>query len=146
MDKDFSSLFCGEEKKGDILDEAGKKLGTHTGIFRFTVGQRRGIGGGMKEPMYVKGISAKNNTVTLAPLRHLETNEIKIRDTIVHTELPKWMGVKFRSSGKEIACEFNAKENTIHLKEKITKIAAGQSAVFYTAEGLVLGGGIVTDK
>lgn len=44
----------------------GNILGTHKGIIRYTVGQRKGLGLALKEPMYVAKVDVKNNTVVLA--------------------------------------------------------------------------------
>lgn len=51
---------------GDFLDTKGNVLGTHQGVIRYTIGQRKGLGIAFGTPMYVKSIDVQNNTVTLA--------------------------------------------------------------------------------
>jgi len=58
-------------KNGDIVDTSGKVLGTHHGIHRYTIGQRRGLGVAMGRPYYVVHINADNNMVTLGPKEEL---------------------------------------------------------------------------
>ena len=50
---------------GDFVDTAGRVLGTHRGVIHYTVGQRRGLGISAPERLYVCGVSAEDNTVTL---------------------------------------------------------------------------------
>jgi tRNA-specific 2-thiouridylase len=54
-------------RKGNIIDNSGKILGTHNGIHRFTIGQRRGLRVAMGVPYYVTKLNATENTVTLGP-------------------------------------------------------------------------------
>src|SRR5438876_526042 len=68
-DGDYASFV--ERKKpavaraGAIVDEQGQKLGTHTGVHRFTVGQRKGLGVASSSPLYVLKIDADAGTVTV---------------------------------------------------------------------------------
>src|SRR5262245_9994226 len=59
-------LSAEQVKAGEIVDQDGQVLGTHDGIHRFTVGQRRGLGlGGLTEPRYVTHIDAQSGRVTV---------------------------------------------------------------------------------
>jgi tRNA-specific 2-thiouridylase len=58
-------------RDGNIIDSSGKVLGTHHGIHRYTIGQRRGLRVAMGRPYYVVRIDAENNTVTLGPKEEL---------------------------------------------------------------------------
>ena len=51
------------ERPGDVVDRRGRRLGSHNGHHNFTVGQRRGLGVGGGEPLYVLGTDAETNTV-----------------------------------------------------------------------------------
>ncbi len=55
----------GRIRPGRVIDGAGRVLGEHAGIHRFTVGQRRGLGIAAGEPMYVSAISAATGDVTV---------------------------------------------------------------------------------
>jgi tRNA-specific 2-thiouridylase len=58
---------------GPFLDAAGRRLGTHRGIIRYTVGQRRGLGLAAEEPLYVLAIEPERNAVVVGPKRALES-------------------------------------------------------------------------
>jgi tRNA-specific 2-thiouridylase len=57
---------------GVIRDVDGRVLGTHAGVHRFTVGQRKGLGVSSRIPLYVVGIDARQDTVTVGPRSALE--------------------------------------------------------------------------
>src|SRR4029079_15232516 len=52
---------------GPVIDEDGRGLGRHQGIWRFTRGQRRGLGGGGGRPLYALGGDAATNTLVVGP-------------------------------------------------------------------------------
>ena len=58
---------------GRFEDAAGRPLGTHRGIIHYTVGQRRGLGLAAETPLYVIGIDAGRNAVTVGPRAALES-------------------------------------------------------------------------
>ncbi|HEX9878919.1 MAG TPA: tRNA 2-thiouridine(34) synthase MnmA, partial [Candidatus Binatia bacterium] len=53
----------GQSLEGEIVDRWGKSLGSHSGIHRFTVGQRKGLGVSASHPLYVLGIEEKSKQV-----------------------------------------------------------------------------------
>ncbi len=69
---DFVERVAGERlRAGSIRDEAGNVIGSHDGVHRFTVGQRRGLGIAAAEPLYVAGIDADTGTVVAATRERL---------------------------------------------------------------------------
>lgn len=63
----FLEKYTGKKaKNGDFIDESGKKVGTHLGIWKYTIGQRKGLGLSMGKPVFVSDINVKNNTVTVS--------------------------------------------------------------------------------
>jgi len=76
------------KKKGRVLDAAGNVLAEHEGIHRFTVGQRGGTGVATGERVYVSGIDAQENTITLSPRANVMQSECIVTD--VH-----WISGKF---------------------------------------------------
>jgi tRNA-specific 2-thiouridylase len=61
------------ERGGVIVDEGGREVGSHGGVHRFTVGQRKGLGiGGTAVPLYVVRIDAETRTVTVGPRHALD--------------------------------------------------------------------------
>src|SRR5690349_16123767 len=60
---------------GEIIDTAGRVVGQHEGIHRYTIGQRRGIGIADQRPLYVVSINAETNRVAVGPAEELLSNE-----------------------------------------------------------------------
>lgn len=91
---------------GNFVDAAGRVLGTHRGIVHYTIGQRRGLGVSAREPLYVCGISVRDNTVTLGGKEALLRGWIEAG--AFHwisgeaPERPFPCGVKLRSTQKEL--------------------------------------------
>ena len=65
---------------GDFVDRAGNVLGTHKGIIRYTIGQRRGLGLSAPEPLYVLEKCAENNTVVLGKNCDLFAKELRAHE------------------------------------------------------------------
>ena len=68
-DDDYARLIAQRAPQlcqtGDVVDTQGNVLGRHEGVFRYTIGQRRGLGNALGEPAYVVSLDAKSNTVVL---------------------------------------------------------------------------------
>ena len=76
----FMEDFTGKHyPAGDFLDVSGKKVGTHSGAVRYTIGQRKGLGLAMGAPVYVCAKDMQANTVTVGP-------EAELFDTIVYAD------------------------------------------------------------
>ena len=71
-------------RRGALVDESGRTVGTHDGQQRFTVGQRRGLGVAQGEPLYVLAKDAASNRVTVGPRRALERDAVTLRDVVLH--------------------------------------------------------------
>ena len=138
---------------GDIMHIDGRKLGEHTGIVNFTIGQRKGlgIGGGHNEandPFYVVKIDASANRVLVGP------KEALARDVVFVKEL-NWLGgaiaempveVKLRSMTRAVPATLvptGADTAEIRLHEPQFGISPGQAAVVYDG-ARVLGGGWIS--
>lgn len=132
---------------GNFVDTAGRVLGTHRGIVRYTIGQRRGLGVSAREPLYVCGISVRDNTVTLGGKEALlrAWMEVGAFHWISGTaqERPFPCGVKLRSTQKELpATAYPAEKGRVCVvfDEPQRVPAPGQAAVLYEGD-TVLGGG-----
>jgi len=140
--------------KGRFIDEEGNFIGWHEGYPFYTIGQRRGLGLQLNTPIFVKEINPKRNEVTLAPLRSLYKNEFYLEDwNLAHPSLvlnvPEVI-VKIRYRKQANRCQVSVDEQSrqlhVQLIEPLESIAIGQAAAFYTNEGVLLGGGIITEK
>jgi tRNA-specific 2-thiouridylase len=132
--------------EGDILDEDGTRLGTHSGAYGFTVGQRKGLGLGVPaadgRPRYVLGISPVDNTVTVGPADALNVTGL----TAVR---PRWCGTapagpgaytaQLRAHGGEtgVTAEPMGDELRVTFAEPVRGVAPGQAIVLYDGTRVV---------
>ena len=146
-------------KEGNIETQDGKILGTHNGIYDFTIGQRKGIGvGGISginnhKPFYVLDIDTKNNKVIIGPKEKLKKYYVYLRDLNFFSKIvpsKKFDAlVKVRSrrnliSAKIKVSNVSKKTAIVQLLEPEFGIAPGQACVFYNNLKKVIGGGWIT--
>ena len=147
---DYASLFCDEEvKEGEIVDEAGRVLGTHRGIIHYTVGQRKGLGISSDRPLYVLKIEAQRNRIVVSDKENLLSEGLIAEDLnlIAVDQLDKSYKVKakIRLQHKEADATLFPHENNrakIIFDEPQMSVSPGQSVVFYV-EDIVFGGGVI---
>lgn len=148
--KVVEKLRPGALDKGKIVHIDGSVMGEHNGIINYTIGQRRGIGGGNVEPVYVVKIDPKTNNVIVGPESALYSNEFRVRDL-------NWIGPKIPENGLDVKVKLRSAHNgadatILPSKNGITRIrlhnsekavTPGQACVAYHGSR-VLGGGWVT--
>ena len=135
-------------KEGNIITKEGKILGKHKGIIHYTVGQRRGLGIGGGDILYVLEIDSKNNSVIVGSKEDLIKQKLTISNV-------NWLGeskpntidlmVKLRSRQELIPAKVKFLESDtaeVILKEKFFGVAPGQGCCFYQGTR-VLGGGFI---
>jgi len=148
--KVIEKLRPGAASPGEILHVDGRVLGAHQGIIHYTVGQRKGLGIGGGEPLFVIRLDAEQNRVIVGPKAALAHRSFTIKDLNWLEEklpdMPRAVMVKMRSMQIPVAAEIVATataEATIALAEPYEGIAPGQACVVYE-EDRVLGGGWIT--
>ncbi len=130
-------------RPGNIVDTAGKVLGTHRGFWNYTVGQRKGLGLAAKEPLYVLELNACRNEVVVGAVTETVRHEPELADCSWIAEEPEGeVQAKVRSASKMLPAFY--RENELHFPDGVSGAAPGQSAVLYRNEE-VPGGGIITD-
>ena len=143
---------------GAIVMQGGKEIGKHNGAEFYTIGQRHGLKvGGSKEPLYVARTDVIKNIVTVAEgknnpeLYHKETTLIGV--TFVsgippkEKQLPVFARLRYRQPlFKASLTMSNSKPKIFQLIFNVPQksVAKGQSAVLYTTQGEMLGGGIIS--
>lgn len=134
---------------GDFVDENGAVLGSHSGIYRYTVGQRKGLGIAFGEPRYVTGMDAGNNTVTLGPEGSQYRQELLARDLnfIPFDRLTGEMEVtaKVRYRAPAAAATIIPQPEgqvLVRFQAPQRSVTPGQAVVFYQGD-TVVGGGII---
>lgn len=143
----------GQRFSGSILDEKGDVLGSHQGIHRFTIGQRRGLGIASKDRLFVADIDAQKQEVVLASKDALKCSSIEISELkfMVPYELwPNKIEVKIRARSEAqdaLVISFNEALCRMQLRfvEPAIGVALGQAAVIYDGD-IVLGGGLLSGR
>lgn len=136
--------------EGDFVDMDGNVLGRHKGIIRYTIGQRKGLGLSLKEPMYVVKVEPETNTVILGRDSDLFTTTLTARNInlISVPDLYTPMRVKAKVRYKHVeqwATATQLDEDTIQVvfDEPQRAITKGQAVVLYDEDKVVGGGTIV---
>ena len=133
-------------KKGNIVNSKGEVLGTHTGLYNYTIGQRKGLGISYKVPLFVLGFNSLKNEVIVGEEKELYKKEIEVTDInlLLVDEINDWMevDVKTRYSAKVAKAKIiqDGEKIKVVFDEPQRAITPGQSAVFYV-DDIVLGGG-----
>ncbi|MEW6270327.1 MAG: tRNA 2-thiouridine(34) synthase MnmA [Thermodesulfobacteriota bacterium] len=143
-----SRTGAAEHRPGRIVDGAGRVLGRHAGVHRFTVGQRRGIGGGAATPRYVTAIDAATGDVRVGGRDELAATGFVARD-VRWTRAPHRgpARVRLRHRHPPVACEVvpRAGEAWVRFPEPTVGVTPGQAAVWYDGDR-VLGGGWIEER
>ena len=135
---------------GPIVDPAGRVLGRHGGYAGFTVGQRRGIGGGRSERHHVLEIRPETREVVIGPRRLLEVGGAIIGDLNWLGPPPapgRRAGVQIRHRAPVHPCTIDEIDDggaRVSFRESAIAVAPGQSSVFFDGD-LVLGGGRIRE-
>ena len=134
-------------KTGNIVNTKGEILGKHTGLYKYTIGQRKGLGISYKVPLFVIGFNPLKNQVIVGKESELYKKEILVKDINLllfdKIEQPIEVDVKTRYSSKMAKAKINQEsDDTIKVvfDEPQRAITPGQSAVFYI-DDIVIGGG-----
>lgn len=135
-------------RPGPILDAAGRQVGSHAGVHRFTVGQRRNLGVAVGQRAYVVGVDVASGVVRLGEREELECreawlDEVVLRDRVV---LPLRCDVVVRYRGRPTRAEITAGSRDgqcrVAFETPVQAVVPGQYAVFYEGDR-VLGGGVI---
>lgn len=134
---------------GDFVDESGNVLGTHKGIIRYTIGQRKGLGLALPHPMYVKEKDIANNKVILCDNDRLFSKELYAKDInlIAYEKLDKPLHIKARvryNQPEQDATVEQLSDNRLHIvfDKPQRAISKGQAVVLYDGD-VVIGGGTI---
>ncbi|NLC48335.1 MAG: tRNA 2-thiouridine(34) synthase MnmA, partial [Tenericutes bacterium] len=134
--------------KGDIINiETQEKVGEHTGLMNYTIGQRRNVGlSGDEQRHYVCGKDSKTNTLYIAygsDSKYLLSDEAIIENmNYISDKHPTFATAKFRYRSEDIPVTIEYLENN-EIKVKYTDgktITPGQACVIYLGEQCLMGG------
>ncbi len=136
-----------EDRSGPIVDAAGRALGRHEGVHRFTVGQRKGLGVTSSRPLYVLAVRPETRTVVVGEEAELEETALVARDV-------NWLSITppSRAIRATVKVRYRAADAPATItpaddgRARVTfdapqrAITPGQAAVFYDGD-VCLGGG-----
>ena len=128
---------------GAIVDEAGNELGGHDGFWRFTAGQRKGIGVTAERPLYVLGSDARSNTVVVGPHDALARRRISAAGRIYADVARAEAKLRYRSPSVSARVSPAPRGFELELDEPAYGVARGQAAVLYEGD-VVVGCGVVS--
>jgi tRNA-specific 2-thiouridylase len=132
---------------GTFVDVNGKILGTHDGVWNYTIGQRKGLGIAAGKPLYVIAIDSKNKTIVLGEKDHLAKAKVVLSEFHQFEDLDSDLSCKLRSSSPLQKCHTSINNDSNVILEfdlPVSGICPGQSAVLYDGE-TVVGGGIIQE-
>lgn len=146
---DYNELLEVTPKKGNIVDKDGNILGSHDGIWNYTIGQRKGLGIAYSAPLYVIELNKERNEVVVG-----ERNDT-FNDSLVAVDL-NWVSIpkldkEIKATAKVRSAQIPTDVTVIpnddgsvlvkfdNMQSSLTK---GQSVVFYQ-DDVLLGGGII---
>jgi tRNA-specific 2-thiouridylase len=135
------------KRHGAIVDRDGERLGTHAGVHRFTIGQRKGLGLSSREPLYVLEIRPAVSEVVVGPREALG------RTTLTASQI-NWVSGEAPADRRRVSAQIRYRHDAalarvraledaraeLEFDEPQAAITPGQAVVFYDAD-VVLGGG-----
>lgn len=135
---------------GDFIEiSTGKKLGTHTGHYQYTIGQRKGIGIAAPYPLYVIDIDAEKNIVYLGKREDdfrtkLVIENLNFSYPIQEKEFDAMVKIRYNMQAKKAHIIILDDKAEIEFYEPVNSITAGQAGVMYDiTDGHLIGGGWV---
>lgn len=137
-------------REGEVVDPEGRVVGTHRGAFRFTIGQRRGLGVSTSERSYVVDVDQAANRVVVGPERLLARRGLLAdRVTWVAGRPPDGgpcecsVRIRYRGDDVPAVVEPDGESARVEFRSPQRAVAPGQSVVFYRDDELLGGGRIV---
>lgn len=144
----FVEKVAGAQPKGEIVTADGEVIGTHDGIHKFTIGQRKGIAVPHSEKLYVQKLEAANNRVVVGPASETERASF-------HLLRPHWVDgaplekqvtirIRHRHQGATGRVKLEANGHfKVFLDSPARAVTPGQAAVVYEGERVLGGGWII---
>jgi tRNA-specific 2-thiouridylase len=129
-----------EAADGAILDEAGRELGRHSGHWRFTPGQRKGLGLAAPQPLYALSSDASTNSVVVGPLSALARTTVEADGRLYVPVERAEAKLRYRSIPVPSRVEATRSGFRLALDVPSYGVAPGQAAVLYDGD-VVVGAG-----
>jgi len=141
--RDFLARHGLHAEPGPVVDEDGRELSTHDGVWRYTPGQRRGIGVAAPEPLYAVRTDPSTNTLVVGPRESLATRTVTARGRLYVPIGRADVKLRYRSPAVPARVEPTERGFRLDLEEPAYAVAPGQAAVLYE-DDVVVGCGLVS--
>ena len=129
---------------GQVVDLAGRVLGTHDGQHQFTIGQRRGIGVSGPEPLYVLRKDAASGRVVVGPRQALGKTRVEVGAAVLYRPASQVDSVKLRYRSAPVPCRIAGRPGagrhrrlTLELARAVEGVAPGQVACFMRGDSVM---------
>jgi tRNA-uridine 2-sulfurtransferase len=130
---------------GDIVGEDGAVLGTHEGFWRYTPGQRKGLGVATGAPVYAVKTVPASNTVVVGPRESLARRIVHASGKLYADVDRADVKVRYRSPAARGSVAHSTRGFRVQFDEPVYGVAPGQAAVLYEGD-VVVGAGRVTSS
>ncbi len=127
---------------GAVVDTDGIEVGRHDGLWRFTPGQRKGLGVALGEPMYAVRAESSTNTLVVGPRRALEVTRLEARGVLYVPAREVEVKFRYRSAPVPATVEVEGEMLMISLHRPAEAVAPGQLAALYDG-ATVVGAGVI---
>jgi tRNA-uridine 2-sulfurtransferase len=142
--RDFLGRHGLDARDGPVLDEDGRELARHHGFWRFTPGQRRGLGVSAGKPVYALGTDPQTNAVFVGPRESLARTEIRAGNGRLFVSAERVEAkLRYRSPAARATVSPLARGFRLTLDEPAYGVAVGQAAVLYEDDAVV-GAGLIS--
>jgi tRNA-uridine 2-sulfurtransferase len=131
-----------DRSAGPVVDETGRRLGSHAGYWRFTPGQRKGLGVASGAPLYALRADARTNTVVVGPREALARTSIEATGRLYVPVERVEAKLRYRSEAVPASVEEKTDGFLLELDEPAYGVAGGQAAVLYE-DDVVVGSGLI---
>ncbi len=127
---------------GPVVDPSGAIVGRHDGLWRYTPGQRRGIGVTSPEPLYALRVDVDANALVVGPRRLLGTTRVEARGRLYLDVDDVEAKLRYRSPPVNARVSVTDDGFSLELAEPVEAVAPGQVAVLYDGD-VVVGAGVI---
>ena len=143
--RDFLTRHGLGAESGAVVDEGGSVLGTHDGFWRFTAGQRRGLGVAAGKPAYALRADPKTNTLVVGPRESLARRTVSASGRLFASVTRADAKLRYRSPAVPADVELTSSGFRLRLDEPAYGVATGQTAVLYEGD-IVVGAGTIASS
>ena len=130
-------------ERGPLVDERGVVLGEHDGHWRFTPGQRRGLGVSAAEPLYALRTEPRKNAVVVGPRSSLARSRVVATGRLFVPAERVEAKLRYRTPPVAAHVEASGRRLRLDLDEPVYGVAPGQTAVLYEGDAVV-GAGVIS--